>query len=257
MTKPKTGLVLSAGGLYCAYQAGAWRAIEESLPIDLVTGASAGAMNGWPIAGGCSAELLTTRWLERDSTDLLKLLPNPGLTRGFFDTSRLRAQAEKLVAEFQPRIPFGLALVELPRFRTVMFWHPEITAAHLVATCSIPIVMPTVRIADKRYIDGGIIEKLPVQAAIDAGATRIIAIDALPQMDHWWLRMGNLVARSFRPRRHFPPEVEIITIAPSEPLGNSDAAVFWKRENIERWIDLGYRDARRVLGEKVYSGTSK
>jgi hypothetical protein len=69
--------------------------------------------------------------------------------------------------------------------------------------------------------------------------------------------MGNLVARSFRPRRHFPPEVEIITIAPSEPLGNSDAAVFWKRENIERWIDLGYRDARRVLSEKIYSGISK
>jgi predicted acylesterase/phospholipase RssA len=257
MITAKTGLVLSAGGLYCAYQAGAWRAIEERLTVDLVTGASAGAMNGWPIAAGCSAELLISRWLDPESTDLLRLLPNPSLIRGFFDTSRLGLQAEKLVAEFQPRIPFGLALVELPRFRTVMFWHPHITARHLLATCSIPVVLPSVKIGGRRYIDGGVIEKLPISGAIEAGATRIIAIDALPKMDRWWLRAGNTFARTFRPKRHFPPEVEIITIAPSEPLGHTDTAVFWKRENLERWIDLGYRDACRVLDENGYSGTSK
>ncbi len=161
-------------------------------------------MNGWPIAGGCSSELLIARWLDRETTDLLRLLPHAGVTRGFFDTSLLRAQTEKLVAEFQPRIPFGLALVEVLRFRTVMFWHPHITPKHLEATCSIPVVLPAVKIDGKRYVDGGVIEKLPIQGAIDAGATRIIAIDALPLVDRWWLRAGTSFARSFRPPATLP-----------------------------------------------------
>lgn len=258
MAEARTALVLSAGGLYCAYQAGAWKAIAEHLQPDLVTGASAGALNGWPIASGCPPELLIERWLDPANSDVLRPLTKPSLARGYFSTERLRAQTEKMVAEFQPRLPFGVALVELPRFRTVLVQHPGITARHLEASCAIPLFIPSVQIGETRYLDGGFFEKLPVQGAIEMGATRIIAIDALPSPGIWWLRLGTSVARAFRPRHHFPPGIEIITIAPSEPLGDTNSAVFWKRDNIERWIELGYGDARRVLRDySPESGTSK
>ena len=247
MADARTALVLSAGGLYCAYQAGAYRAVAEHAPPDIVTGASAGALNGWPIAGGCSPEQLIERWLDPATSDLLRLLPRPGPAKGYFDVSLLREQTERIVTEFQPRIPFGLTLVEIPRFRTVFFRHPHITARHLEATCAIPLFMPSVRIDGVRYIDGGVIDKLPLQGAVEMGATTIIAVDALPSSDLWWLRLGTAFARRLRRKRELPPDVRLITISPSEPLGDTNSAVFWKRDNIERWIDLGYRDAARVL----------
>ncbi|MES1256911.1 MAG: patatin-like phospholipase family protein [Acidobacteriota bacterium] len=252
----RTGLVLSAGGLYCAYQAGAWKAVAQYAPPDLVAGASAGALNGWLIAGGCSPEQLIERWLDPSSSDLLRVVPRPGWRRGYFDREVLRLRTERLVAEFQPRIPLGISLVEVPRFRTVMRLHPHITARHLEATCAIPLFMPSVRIDGIRYIDGGVIEKMPVRGAIEMGATRIIAIDALPLSNLWWLRLGGALARGIGRKGRAPRDVEILTISPSEPLGDTNSAVFWKRENIERRIDLGYRDALRSLAAGPAPGIS-
>lgn len=256
----KTGLVLSAGGLYCAWQAGAYKAIAPKVRIDLITGASGGALNGWPMAGGCTPDDLISRWLDPNTSDVLRLLPNPGLFRGFFATDMLKAQTEKIVREFQPRIPIGVALVELPRFRTVMVEHPNITALHLQATCAIPIVLPAIRINHIRYVDGGIIEKVPIRGALAMGATRLIVLDALRDVTAWWLRIGMNAARSFGPELEIPEGMELVRLAPSEPLGDVNSAVFWRRDNIERWIDLGYRDgcqALESLSQFPESGTSK
>ena len=249
MAGEKTALVLSAGGLYCAWQVGAYQALSGHIRPDLIVGASAGALNGWPLAAGCPPETFRERWLDPNVADLLRCVPKPGIANGYFDPGPLRAQTEKLVAEFQPRIPFGLTLVELPRMRTVLVQHPNITARHLEATCSIPFVLPAVRIDGKRYIDGGFIEKVPIRGAVEMGATRIIALDCLPPLDIWWIRVGGQSVRLFRSRRPLPPDVEVITLSPSEPLGDTRSAVFWKRENIERWISLGFRDATKALAE--------
>lgn len=42
-------LVLSAGGMYAAWEVGVWKALRERIAIDLVVGASAGAWNGWAL----------------------------------------------------------------------------------------------------------------------------------------------------------------------------------------------------------------
>jgi NTE family protein len=247
MDGEKNALVLSAGGLYCAWQAGAYQAISQYTRPDLIVGASAGALNGWPIASGCSPETLIDRWLDPGTSDILRLVPKPGLANGYFDPTRLRSLTETLVEEFQPRIPFGLTLVELPRLRTVLVEHPNITARHLQATCSIPFVLPPVIIGGKRYVDGGLIEKLPLRAAVKMGATRIIALDCLPPLDIWWIRLAGHTIRLLKSRRPVPSHVEVFTLSPSEPLGDTNSAVFWKRENIERWISLGFRDATKAL----------
>jgi hypothetical protein len=33
-------------------------------------------------------------------------------------------------------------------------------------------------------------------------------------------------------------------------LGDANDAVFWKRENIDRWVELGARDTRAALGQR-------
>ena len=53
-----TAVVFSAGGMYAAWEAGVWKAIAGQVRPDLIAGASAGAWNGWAIAGGATPEEL-------------------------------------------------------------------------------------------------------------------------------------------------------------------------------------------------------
>jgi len=93
--KPMTALVLTAGGARGAYQAGVMRRISEipalthqSAPFSIITGASAGAINGATIASmhedySASAKLLVKLWSNLQAsdvyrTDSLSLLKNVG-----------------------------------------------------------------------------------------------------------------------------------------------------------------------------------
>lgn len=247
MGQGKTALVLSAGGMFGAYQAGAFRAIAELDPPDIVVGASVGALNGWMIASGCTPDRLVEGWLDPATGKALTLFPNYGWRHGWFDPAPLRAQAEKLWNEFKPRIPYGVVVVELRRLTGRLIRYPDVLPEHLQASCSIPLFLPSVRIGGKRYLDGGLFEKMPVWAAVEMGATRIIAIDSLPPVGKWWLRAGIDLARLFKPRRRYPPDLDLTVISPSGLLGDANDAVFWKRENIERWIEMGMRDASLAL----------
>src|SRR5215475_12657090 len=57
-------LVLSAGGLCAAWEIGAWEVLRERFQPDLIIGASAGALNGWAIAGGASPQELARLWAD-------------------------------------------------------------------------------------------------------------------------------------------------------------------------------------------------
>jgi NTE family protein len=247
MGQQKTALVLSAGGFFGAYQAGAWKTLAGRFRPDIVVGASVGALNGWMIAAGASPEHLIESWRHPSAGGVLRLYPDAGWRRGWFDPAPLRARAEHLVTAYKPVIPFGLVVVRMPWLRTALVRYPDITAAHLQATCSIPYFLPSVPIDGRRWVDGGLLEKLPIAAAVQMGATRIVAIDSLPQMGPWWLRTGANLLRACRPSRHLPNGLEITTVSPSEWLGDANDAVCWKGENIDRWVEMGARDTQAAL----------
>ena len=251
MGNRKTALVLSAGGMFGAYQAGAFRIISQNNPPDIVVGVSVGALNGWAIAGGCSPEALVRLWLDPQTGTALRLFPNAGWRNGWFDPAPLRSQAGTLYQRFRPMLPFALVVIELPWLRTRLVHGPDVRPEHLQATCSIPLFLPAVKINGRRFLDGGLLDKLPVWAALEMGATEIIAIDSLPAMGEWWLRAGTRFMRLFRRPRRCRPDIRLTLLSPSEPLGGVNDAVFWKRENVERWIALGERDAARVLGAEA------
>jgi predicted acylesterase/phospholipase RssA len=233
MGTEKTALVLSAGGMFGAYQAGVYSAIRARIQPDLIVGASVGAMNAWLIASGCAPDELIQRWLD----------PATGRALSFLDPAPLRAQAEQICRQYTPRTPLGVVVVQLAGLRPRLVQYPDIGPEHLHASCSIPLFLPIVRIEGRRYLDGGLLEKLPLWAALEMGATRIVAVDSLPKMGEWWLRLGINTVRLFKPRRHFPKDLDLTVISPSKPMGTAREAVFWKRANIERWIEMGMRDA--------------
>jgi len=243
----KTALVLSAGGYFGAYQAGVWKALKRDVNIDLVVGASVGALNGWSIAAGCSGEELAETWLHPSTARDLTFTAKPSLSAGYFEHGPLLERAKTLMRDYTPRIPFGLVTVELPWLRPRLIETPAVTPRHLLASCAIPLIMRSVVIDGRRFTDGGLINKIPVWAAVQMGATEIIAVDSCPTVTPWWVQAGSQVLRRIRPTPALPPGVNVRIISPSELLGNARDAVIWKQQNIERWVELGMRDAAHVF----------
>jgi NTE family protein len=232
-----TALALSAGGMFAAWEIGVWKVLRDRVQPDLVVGASAGAWNGWAIAGGASAEDLAEEWQDPLTAQLIRV----GLHRsGWLRPDALYAKARDLYSRFQPRLPFGLTLVEVPRLRLRLARDAEITWEHLAGACSIPLAFPPVAIEGRRYVDGGFLGALPLWAAEEMGATRVIAVNCLTSLP---FRLFRVVVRPRKPSSR----LEVIRIEPGRPLGSLNDALFWNAENIRRWIEQGSRDANRAL----------
>ena len=232
-----TALVLSAGGLYGAWEVGVWNGIHEAVRPAMVLGASAGAWIGWAIAGGATTEELLEEWRNPRIGRILQFGPHRS---GFLRPQPLYAKARELFERFRPRVPFAMPLVEVPSLRVRLVREYEVTWQHLAAAASIPTAYPPVPIDGKLYLDGGLRSSLPLWAAEEMGATEAIAVNCLTA---WPFRALRAVVRPRLPS----PRLRVTRIEPSEPLGSLRDALVWSPANIERWIALGERDANRVM----------
>src|SRR5689334_17214004 len=125
--------------MFAAWEVGVWKALGNRFRPDLIVGASAGAWNGWAIAGGATPDDLIAEWLDPLTAKLLQ----PGLHRfGVLRPEALHEKARELFSRFQPSLPFGLTVVEVPRMRPCVVRGPEITWQHLAATAAIPFGFP-------------------------------------------------------------------------------------------------------------------
>lgn len=243
----KTALVLSAGGMFGAYQAGAWRELSASFQPDLVVGTSAGALNGWLIAGGCTPDELIDLWVDPAAAAFLKLRPPLDRWRGLFDGHTFCAGVQALYARHRPRLPIGVVLTEVPRLVPRLFQTDEITWQHLAAACAIPLGLPPQRIGGRWYVDGGLLGALPLWSAPQMGATRAIAVNALPFLPFRGLRAGVAALRGISPRLPAVGSLDVVTIVPDGGLGTVTDAIRWNRDNILRMIERGAADARRMM----------
>ena len=249
-------LVLSAGGMFGAYQAGAWKALAKSFRPDLVVGASVGALNAWAIAGECPPEELCAIWTARESADLMHWRRRPGLPwHGLFDAEVLHGKVDELYARFRPRIPFVTNIVALPRFRQTWVRGEQMTAAHLRASCAIPFGFPPVKIGGRYFVDGGLLSPVPLWAAMQAGATSAVAINVLEFVPSLALRAAVGTFRAVMAPKVDRERIAVTWIRPRVALGTVRDALFWKEENARRWIEMGKRDAEAVLAGGVASGT--
>jgi predicted acylesterase/phospholipase RssA len=229
----KRALVFSGGGMFGAWQAGAWRGIASRLASkpDLIVGASVGSLNGYAIAGGATPDELCGFWQA----------PEVGKFRDLPHTIRV------LMERYPARMEYALTLTDLARMKPKTIRGPDVTWKHLAASCAIPGLLPQQRIGGRWYSDGGLLNPLPVWAAVELGATEILAIHALPEIPSSVLKP---FVKGFRHMfGHHPPlpaGVELVMIEPEGVLGSVRDALVWKQENIERWIALGEKTAKNI-----------
>ncbi|MDX2149733.1 MAG: patatin-like phospholipase family protein [Bryobacteraceae bacterium] len=241
----RTALVLSAGGMFGAYQAGAWRALSEFWQPDVVIGASVGSLNGWAIAGGCTPAALIDRWLRLTDASTHRFHLPRRFEDGLIVAEPFVQWVREVYDSYQPLRPYGVVITDLLKLKPVMVMTPGITWRHLAASCAVLGMLPQQRIDGRLYTDGGLMGALPLWAAAEAEADVVIGVNVLRNIPRA-LRTVITGLRSLGPSiPELPPSIRSTVIGPEGYLGDPRDAIYWNRDKASRWIDQGYEDVLR------------
>ncbi len=245
--KIKIGVAFGGGAVLGAAHIGVLKAFqEEGVPIDMVSGTSAGA-----IIAACVAFRLPVERIEAIARDIgwfsISALPDSRL--GFASNKGLGkllvdAIGDKTFAEAS--MPLMILATDVERGQKKIFSEGSVTQA-VRASASIPIFFSPVEIEGKLYADGGLVENVPVSPLIDAGADVIIAIDLAKQ------------GKTFAPKA-VPDMIDLCVYLfaqhRDQSLRNSVAILIEPRtstfeshnfKNVDALIDAGYAAAKAAL----------
>lgn len=196
-----TAFVLTGGANLGAVQVGMLRALADAgVRPDLVTGASAGALNGawvathdWP-AGLTGLERL---WRGLHRRTVFPLRPARVLAGALGRTDHVvdPAPLGRLIAAALPvdrfeetRIPFHAVATEVTTGMEVTLSRGSLPRA-LQASAALPGVFPPVKVEGHDLMDGGVADNAPLSVAVDLGATEV-----------WVLPTGYSCALASAPR---------------------------------------------------------
>jgi len=250
-----TAFVLGGGGLLGAAEVGMLQALTDAgVRPELVLGSSVGAVNGAFIAGDpgvAAVERLTELWSALGNADvfsssMLGQLRTLARSRTHLHSSdRLRAlidaHAPGILIE-DLTIPFQCVAASIERARGHWFDSGPLADA-VLASCAVPGLLPAVEIDGEHYLDGGLVDSLPLGRAVSLGARTIYVlhvgrIERPLQAPKWPWEVG-LVAFEVARRHRFvedlvdvPPGVRVHVL----PTGDEGTPL----------ASLRYRDSRSV-----------
>ncbi|MCS7025819.1 MAG: patatin-like phospholipase family protein [Bryobacteraceae bacterium] len=245
----KRALILSGGGMFGAWQAGAWSVLRERFQPQVVIGVSVGSLNGWAIAGGCDPRELEARWLEASSTLRVRLRLPRRAWDGLLEFSEIEPWIRRLHADYQPKMEYYAILTDLLRMKPRMVEGREVSWRHLAASCALFGLLPQQRIDQRIYTDGGVTGALPLWAADPVHATHVIALSSMPRMP-WLIRTA---LRPFRASKFNRRPAHTVILSPSHQLGGWRDAIFFGTRNVREWIEQGKRDAKAFLATQNIS----
>lgn len=180
----KIALVLGAGASKGFAHIGVLKVLESNkVPIHLIVGTSIGSVIGSLYAYGYNAFQIQKMSFSIETGDVLDYtLPDNGFIKGekleeFVNKNLKNTPIEKL------RIPFYAVSTDLQTGREVVFGKGN-TGTAVRASCSIPGVFRPVKIADKMYVDGGVVSPVAVEAARRHGADYVIAVDVSSEIEY-------------------------------------------------------------------------
>jgi NTE family protein len=206
----RTALVISGGGSRGAFAVGVLRRLfEQGVSFDVVAGTSTGALIGPLVAAQGSAALprLVEEYTTVHDRDILQeYVPQEMVFRSpsLYRTDPLARRigrgitpdiAETLVRSGDRQLfisTVNLVTGELVYFQTGPQLTPSRGTSRLIrsrqelmeamlASATIPVIMPPVLIEGAPYVDGGVREYAPIDVTIDAGATDIYCVILAPE----------------------------------------------------------------------------
>lgn len=176
----KIALVLSSGGAKGYAHIGAIKAIEEKgYEITSIAGTSMGALIGGLYAAGKLDEAYRwfkgiDNWQMFELADVKNISPN-GLINGEYIFAELRKIVGNVRIE-DLRIPFCCVAADLDTGEEVVFTKGRLLDA-IRASVSLPGFFKPYKIGNKRYIDGGVVNGLPINRVRRQRGDSVIAIN--------------------------------------------------------------------------------
>lgn len=280
-TDTPIALVLSGGGAKGAYEAGvASLLVERGVPIRLVAGSSAGALNAAMIADGRLDRLealwrgltrervyslrarvffagLLPGWLTLLTLDRAGSLFDPGPLRELIDTSldleRIRSSSVRLL----------VVTTDLARREPRVFDNQTVTLEALMAAAAVPGAFPAVDVGGALLVDGGLTGRAPVLEALAAGpavARAVVVMSYAPEErgmppttmrraleEAFEMGMIHQIRRDVELARLKFPGVEVQLLTPSAPLALRP--LDFEPAGIARALERGRADAAACLSD--------
>jgi NTE family protein len=275
--QPRVAFVLGGGGgPLGAHEVGMLRALlEAGIAPDLVLGTSVGAINGVAVAADPSSaavEGLTTMWTAIERADVfdgsvLGRLATLARTRTHLHgNDSLRA----LLTEALPvrrieelAVPFQCVAASIERASEHWFADGPIVDA-VLASAAVPGLLPPVEIDGEHFIDGGVVNSIPVSRAVALGATRIFVLhvgrlDRALEPPRWPWEVG-LVAFEVARRHRFIGDmaalpdgldVHVLPTGQTDPPRYTDLSQFRYRATagIRERIERAHEASARYLSD--------
>ena len=245
-------LVLSGGGAKGAYEAGVAAAfVERGLPIRLVAGSSAGALNAAMIASG-RADRLEAMWRSVTREQVYSLRAAvffagflPGWltlfvlneTSSLFDAAPLR---DLIIASLDfdqiaaSPVRLLVTATDLAAREKRVFDNRTVTVDALMAASAVPGLFPPVKVDGALLVDGGLTGRAPILEALEADASlgRAVVVMSYASTERgappttmrraleesFELVMIQQIRRDTELARFRHPTVDVQLLVPSEPL---------------------------------------
>lgn len=178
MTK-SIGLALGGGGALGAAHVGVLKALEEhGVTVSCISGTSIGAYVAALHAFGVSLERMREAmdglsWLEISSLSISKV------KLGLLTNDKLGDSIEKILGPVrieEAELPLAIVATDIGACQKAVLTEGPVAMAVMASSC-LPAIFSPVEIDGQLYVDGGLVDNVPVSPLRDLGAETVIAVD--------------------------------------------------------------------------------
>jgi NTE family protein len=271
-----TAFVLGGGGVLGAVEVGMLRALlERGLTPDLVLGTSVGALNGamvarqpdlgvvdrlmelWSTAGQSGKEVYGDRALRT-----VRRAVSSGGTH-IYSAKPLRQRLEDELGDItfeELAVPLEVCAASIERAAEHWFTAGRVVDA-VVASAAVPGLLPPAKVGDEHFLDGGIVNSIPLGRAVSRGADRVFVLQVgridrpltVPKRPWEVARVSFEIARRHRFQRELaelPASVEC-HVLPARGTSSKDDTLLGTRDfgSVQERIDATYDASRAYLEE--------
>lgn len=246
--KTKTGLALGGGAAKGAAHIGVLRALQEKdIQIDMIAGTSVGAAIAAFYAFGKSLDDIYT--IARDMS-ASKISGFTFRKKGFIPTRRLESLIIELMGDVNIEdadIPLAIVATDIESGEKTVFRKGSLAKA-IAASGAVPGIFVPVEINGREYVDGGIVENVPVSAVKQMGATVTIAVNLngvqhYPKPQDVFDVLSNALDIAINSKTRVQLQAANVVIS----LDLKQYSLTDNREQTDELIELGYEEAVRKI----------
>lgn len=271
----RTAFVLGGGGLLGAVEVGMLRALfERDVRPDLVLGTSVGALNGLMVAADPTlavVDRLLAMWRETaESRDVYADGPLRQARRAISTGTHLHSSEplrQRLLTEFGETtftdlaVEFQCCAASIERAAEHWFTEGRVVDA-VMASAAVPGLLPPAKVGDEHFLDGGIVNSIPVGRAVAEGAERVFVLQVgridrpltVPRRPWDVARVSFEIARRHRFVREMDelPDGVVAHVLPAGGSTKDDSPLAYRDfARVQARIGAAYDASRAYLQEQL------